>query len=154
MIFHSMRWIIYSSYASAHAHDSSNRSYVSMNMDSVNNHKLFSLLHPDIYRSFLTTVFMSQQLVCWSHLSLQVPTFWLRVVLSHKMILGTQTALTVAAPEPSLVLCSLLSTSCSFNLYVTYFIIIIINMCICIISTLRWCAITLCDMEKYHPSRK
>ena len=27
-------------------------SYVSLNMDSVNNYELFSLLHPDIYRSF------------------------------------------------------------------------------------------------------
>ena len=43
---------MYLSYASAHAHDSSNHSYVSMNMDSVNNRELFSLLHPDIYRSF------------------------------------------------------------------------------------------------------
>ena len=37
------------SYASAHVHDSSNHSYVSMNMDSIND---CSLLHPDIYRSF------------------------------------------------------------------------------------------------------
>ena len=43
---------MYLSYASAHAHDSSNHSYVSMNMDSVNDRELFSLLHPDIYRSF------------------------------------------------------------------------------------------------------
>ena len=47
---------MYLSYASAHAHNSSNHSYVSMttNMDSVNEHELFSLeslLHPDIYRS-------------------------------------------------------------------------------------------------------
>ena len=41
------------SYASAHAHESSNHSYVSMNMDSDNDRKLFSLLYPDtIYRSF------------------------------------------------------------------------------------------------------
>ena len=39
-------------YASAHAHDSSNHSYISMNVDSVNDSELFSLLHPDIYRSF------------------------------------------------------------------------------------------------------
>ena len=43
---------MYLSYASAHAHDSSNHSYISMNMDSVNDRELFSLLHPDIYRSF------------------------------------------------------------------------------------------------------
>ena len=35
-----------------HAHDSSNHSYVSMNMDSVNDCELFSHLHPDIYGSF------------------------------------------------------------------------------------------------------
>ena len=52
VIFHSTHWIMYLSYASAHAHDSSNHSYVSMNMDSVNNCELFSLLHLDIYRSF------------------------------------------------------------------------------------------------------
>ena len=44
---------MYLSYASAHAHDSSNHSYVSMNMDSVNDRELFSLLYPDIYRSFI-----------------------------------------------------------------------------------------------------
>ena len=79
---------MYLSYANVHAHDSSNHSYVSMNMDSINDRELCSLLHHDIYRSIaalLTTVFMS-------HRELQVPT-WLRVVLGHKMILGTQTAL-------------------------------------------------------------
>ena len=45
--------------------------------------------------AFLTTVFMSQQLLCWSYLSFQVPT-WLRVVLGHKMI---QPDSTVAAPR-------------------------------------------------------
>ena len=43
---------MYLSYVSAHAHDSSNHSYVSMNMDSINDRELFSLLHPDIYHSF------------------------------------------------------------------------------------------------------
>ena len=43
---HSTRLIMYLSYASAHAHDSSNHSYVSMNMDSVNDREL---LH---HRSF------------------------------------------------------------------------------------------------------
>ena len=45
---------MYLSYAiaHAHAHNSSNHSYVSMNMDSVNDRELFSLLQPDIYCSF------------------------------------------------------------------------------------------------------
>ena len=48
---------MYLSYASAHVLNSSNHSYVSMtmNMDSVNEHELFSLeslLRPNIYRSF------------------------------------------------------------------------------------------------------
>ena len=43
---------MYLSYASAQAHDSSNHSYISMSMDSVNDRELFSLLLPDIYRSF------------------------------------------------------------------------------------------------------
>ena len=43
---------MYLSYASVHVRDSSNRSYISMNMDSVNDCELFSLLHPDIYCSF------------------------------------------------------------------------------------------------------
>ena len=84
---------MYLSYASAHAHDSSNHSYVSMNMDSVNDRDQAVLSsaprYPISIVAFLTMVFMSQQLLCWSYLSLQVPT-WLRVVLGHKMI---QTAL-------------------------------------------------------------
>ena len=61
--------------------------------------------------AFLTMVFMSQQLFCWSYLSLQVPT-WLRVVLDHKMI---QPDSTVAAPRTI--------TLARFTMFITEYIL-------------------------------
>ena len=79
---------MYLSYASAHAHDSSNHSYVSMNMDSVNDRELFSLLHPDIYRSFFDDgVYESTAPLL--ELPISPSTNLAEVVLGHKMILGT-----------------------------------------------------------------
>ena len=79
---------MYLSYASVHAHDSSNHSYVSMNMDSVNDGELFALLHPNIYRSFFDDG------VCEStapllELPISPSTNLAGVVLGHKMILDT-----------------------------------------------------------------
>ena len=107
---------MYLSYASAHAHDSSNHSYVSMNMDSVNDRDR-SLLHPDIYRSFFDDgVYKSTAPL------LELPISPSTNLAESSPQPQNDPDSTVAAPEPSLVLCSLLSTSCSFNLYVTWYI--------------------------------
>ena len=50
VIFHSTRWIMYLSYASAHAYNSSNHSYVSMNMDSIDDRGSRADIYS--YRSF------------------------------------------------------------------------------------------------------
>ena len=109
---------MYLSYASAHAHDSSNHSYVSMNMDSVNDSDravLFSA--PQNYRSFFDDgVYESTAPLLESPIS---PSTNLAESSPRPQ---NDPDSTVAAPEPSLVLCSLLSTSCSFNLYVTWYI--------------------------------
>ena len=97
-------WIIYLSYASAHAHDSSNHSYVSMNMDSVNDHELFSLLHPDIYRSFFDdSVFESTALLL--ELSISPSTDFLAESSPRPQNDPWHSDSTVAAPRPSLILC-------------------------------------------------
>ena len=129
---------------------SSNHSYVSMNMDSVNDCELFrSLLLSDIYRSFFDDrVYESTAPLL--ELPISPSTNFLAESSPWPQNDPWHSDSTVAAPPSPqtitrIVLCSLLNTSCSFNLYVTWHNNIIVNMCICIISTLRWCAITLCD---------
>ena len=59
-----------------------------MNMDSINNRELFSLLHPDIYRNFFdNSVYESTAPLL--ELSISPSTNLAGVVLGHKMILGT-----------------------------------------------------------------
>ena len=110
---------MYLSYASAHAHDSSNHSYVSMNMDSVNDRDraVLSSALADIYRSFFDDgVYESTAPL------LELPISPSTNLAESSPWPQNDPDSTVAAPEPSLVLCSLLSTSCSFNLYVTWYI--------------------------------
>ena len=98
-----------------HARDSSNYSYVSINMDSVNDCELFSLLHPDIYHSFFD----------YSVYESTAPLLELPISPSTNLAESSprpqndpwHSDSTVAAPRT--VTRSLLSTSCSFNLYVT-----------------------------------
>ena len=79
--------------------------------------ELFSLLHPDIYRSFFDdSVYESTAPL------LELPISPSTNLAESSPRPQNDPDSTVAAPEPSLVLCSLLSTSCSFNLYVTWYI--------------------------------
>ena len=99
-----------------HAHDSSNHSYISMNVDSVNDRELFSLLHPDIYRSIFDDGVNESTAPL-----LELPISPSTNLAESSPLPQNDPDSTVAAPEPSLVLCSILSTSCSFNLYVTWY---------------------------------
>ena len=76
---------MYLSYASAHAHDFSNHSYVSVNMDSVNDREL---LHLDMYRSFFDNS-VYESIAPLLKLPISPSTNLAGVVLGHKMILGT-----------------------------------------------------------------
>ena len=86
-------------------------------MDSVNDRKLFSLLHPDIYRSFFDDgVYEST-----------APLLELPISPSTNLAESSPRPQndpwhSVAAPRTILVLYSLLSTSCSSNLHVTWYI--------------------------------
>ena len=120
-------------------------------MDSVNDRKLFSLeslLHPNIYRSFFDNgVYESTAPL----LELPIPpnTEFLTESSPQPQNDPWHSDSIVAAAKPSLVLDDtqleqFVDQQKNWNMK------IIIIMCICIISTLRRCAITLCDMEKYH----
>ena len=59
-----------------------------MNMDSVNDCELFSLLHPDIYRSFFDDG-VYESIAPLLELPISPSTNLAGVVLGHKLILGT-----------------------------------------------------------------
>ena len=91
-----------------------------MNVDSVNDRELFSLLHPDIYRSFLDDgVYESTAPLLELPIS---PNTNLAESSPRPQNDPWYSDSTVAAPRTITCLCSLLSTFCSFNLYVTWYI--------------------------------
>ena len=109
------------SYASAHAHDSSNHSYVAMNMDSVNDRDRAVLSSAPRYLSQLFDDVIYESTAPLLELPISPSTNLAES--SPQPQNDPDSTVAAPSPEPSLVLCSLLSTSCSFNFYVTWYIL-------------------------------